>query len=63
MENKPYAIRNKSLANALHWLSSQRFTITNDKDNPNINVYTFERTEKLMQIMTELNHLKLKYKG
>lgn len=53
-----YAIRNKALANALHWLTGQRFYIMDSQEDVNIKVYTFERTDKLMEALSQLSTMK-----
>lgn len=57
-EIKYYAIRNKALANALHWLTGQRFYIMNSDADENIKNYTFEKTDELMEALTILNNTK-----
>lgn len=56
-----YAVRNKFLANSLSFLTNQRYRISRDVNDASITVYVFERTEILMEAMTELHHLKKKY--
>lgn len=58
MKSKYYAIRNRALANGLHWVTGQSYYIMDDNENPNIKVYTFERTEKLTKALTEMTALK-----
>ena len=58
MKSQYYAIRNRALANGLHFLTSQPYFIMDDKDNSNIKVYTFERTEKLAKALTMMTDIK-----
>jgi len=51
-----YAIRNKALANAIHWLTGQRYYRYDDERGGNI--YSFERTENFFKALDELNTLK-----
>lgn len=59
--NNSYAIRNKFLANSLGFITGQRYHISKDVNDRDVTVYVFERTEKLMEALTELNQLKKKH--
>ncbi|WP_447402347.1 hypothetical protein ACE1MS_11845 [Lysinibacillus sp. fkY74-1] len=60
-ESNNYAVRNSYLAHSLAFITNQKYTVTNDINDANKKVYVFERTDILMEAMTELSNMKKKY--
>jgi len=54
---KYYSIRNKALANGLHWLTGQRFYIF-DTEIEGVKTYRFENTPELMEALSKMSELK-----
>ena len=57
MNNKYYIIKKKSLAEAINFLTGQRYYKFVNREN-NKDVYSFEDTEKLHKALNELTRLK-----
>lgn len=55
--SKYYSIRNKALANGLHWLTGQRY-YTFDTEVAGVKSYNFERTDELFKALDEMNKIK-----
>ncbi len=51
-----YSIRNKALANGLHWLTGQRYYRFQEEDGTN--TYNFDRTPELIKALDEMDKLK-----
>ena len=61
MKNKKYyIIRKKSLAEALNFLTGQRYYKWDDEKDKNKKIYSFEITDKFMNALHELTILKEK---
>lgn len=61
-QKKYYSIRNKALANGLHWLTGQRYYIF-DTETEGVKSYRFESTSELMDALTKMSEMKKQYQG
>lgn len=59
-QKKYYSIRNKALANGLHWLTGERFIIFKT-DKEGVFSYNFERTPALIEALDKMNSLKKEF--
>ena len=58
MNNKYYIIKKKSLAEAINFLTGQRYYKWDNYNNEEKDVYSFEITDKFMKALNELTRLK-----
>ena len=58
MNNKYYIIKKKSLAEAINFLTGQRYYKWDNESNKNKDVYSFEITDKFIKALNELTRLK-----
>ena len=58
MNNKYYIIKKKSLAEALNFLTGQRYYKWDNYNNEGKDVYSFEITDKFIKALNELTKLK-----
>ena len=58
MNNKYYIIKKKSLAEAINFLTGQRYYRWNNYNSEEKDVYSFEITDKFIKALNELTRLK-----
>ena len=58
MNNKYYIIKKKSLAEAINFLTGQRYYKWDNYNNEEKDVYSFEITDNFMKALNELTRLK-----
>ena len=58
MNNKYYIIKKKSLAEAINFLTGQRYYKWDNYNNERKDVYSFEITDKFIKALNELTKLK-----
>lgn len=60
MKKKYYIIKKRSLAEALNFLTGQRYYKWDNEDNSSKKVYSFEISDKFLEALHELTILKEK---
>ena len=58
MTNKYYIIKKKSLAEAINFLTGQRYYKWDNYNNEEKDIYSFEITDKFIKALNELTKLK-----